>query len=146
AACVATQYGCRHRTRASAGEAWRAGAVPAPGRDDGLYVRPAMPGPCRRARDDIPSPMSSPFGYFGPGAPLEAAAFALMRRAGGDDLVAQRIQTFNRASVQLLGRAREAIAAGDAAEVQSALHSLQSRSAQVGAHSLASLSAAGARL
>ena len=80
------------------------------------------------------------------GAPLpatDATALIRLRRFGGDALLGKMIDLFLIAAPERIEAAARADAAGDAAGVEQALHSLKSSSAQLGAVHMQRLSEEG---
>jgi HPt (histidine-containing phosphotransfer) domain-containing protein len=82
------------------------------------------------------------------GATLPAtdpAALTRLRRFGGDALLGKMIDLFLVAAPERIEAAVRAAAAGEVAEVERALHSLKSSSAQLGAMAMQRLSEQGER-
>lgn len=64
---------------------------------------------------------------------IDEATVAALRLLGGNDFLADVIETFRKDSRQLLDRLRTAIAMGDTGEIRGTVHSLRSGSANIGA-------------
>lgn len=73
----------------------------------------------------------------------DAAALDRLKRFGGDTLLGKMIALFLEAAPTRLEAARDALARNQAADVELALHSLKSSSAQLGALRMQRLSAQG---
>jgi HPt (histidine-containing phosphotransfer) domain-containing protein len=73
------------------------------------------------------------------GAELDGAALESLRELGGDDFLAEVIDTFLADMETLLATLRRALAEGDAAEVRRMAHTLKSNGATLGATEFAEL-------
>ena len=76
-----------------------------------------------------------------PDLELEPKALALLRRVGGDALLAQLAAAFLGQAGTRLEAARAGVGAGDPAPVERAMHTLKSSSRQLGAMALGDLCA-----
>ena len=76
-----------------------------------------------------------------PDLELDPKALALLRRVGGNALLAQLAAAFLGQAATRLEAARAGVAAGDAAPVALAMHTLKSSSRQLGAMALGDLCA-----
>ncbi len=70
---------------------------------------------------------------------LDEEILAQLRRVGGDELVAELIRLYLTHTPERMRRARRALAQGDLKRAASALHSLRSSSATLGAGELAAV-------
>jgi HPt (histidine-containing phosphotransfer) domain-containing protein len=88
-------------------------------------------------RDEVP-PAADADGRLD-GAALDGAALESLRELGGDDFLAEVIDTFLADVGTLLATLRRALDEGDAAEVRRMAHSLKSNGATLGATEFAEL-------